>query len=55
MSLGELKELKKYLDSNIRWEYIRSLISEVGYLVIFILKKDKYGKFTKKWMCMDYR
>jgi hypothetical protein len=55
MSPGELKELKEYLDSNIRRGYIRPSTSEAGYPVIFVPKKDKYGKLTKRRMCVDYR
>jgi hypothetical protein len=55
MSPGELKELKEYLDSNLRRGYIRPSTSEAGYPVIFVPKKDKQGKWTKKRLCVDYR
>jgi len=55
MSPGELKELKDYVDSNLRRGYIRASTSEAGYPVIFVPKKDKDGQWTKRRMCVDYR
>ena len=43
-------ELKRYLESNLKIGYIRPLISPAGYLVLFVLKKDR-----KLYMYIDYR
>ena len=43
------------MDSNLRKGYIRESTSEAGYPVIFVPKKDKNGKWTKRRMCIDYR
>ena len=43
-------ELRSYLKKNLEIGYIRPSISLAGYLVLFILKKDR-----KLRMCVDYR
>ena len=47
-SLEELKELQKYIDRNLWKRYIRKSISKAEYSVIFVLKKDKDEKWTRK-------
>ena len=43
-------KLKKYLETNLKIGYIRLSILPVGYLVLFILKKD-----SKLRIYIDYR
>jgi hypothetical protein len=42
--------LRRYIDENLKIRYIRLSISLVGYLILFVLKKDR-----KLQMCVDYR
>ena len=43
-------ELRSYLEKNLEIGYIRPSTSLVGYLVLFVPKKDR-----KLRMCVDYR
>ena len=42
--------MKRYLEANLKIGHIRPSKSPIGYLILFVLKKD-----GKLWMCMDYR
>ena len=49
MSENQLKYMKKYINENLKREFIRLLSSSVEYSVIFIFKKD-----GTKQLCIDY-
>jgi hypothetical protein len=42
--------LRRYIDENLKIKYIRLSTSLVGYLILFVLKKDR-----KLWMYIDYQ
>ena len=46
----KLKALKEYINNNLRKGYIRPSQSPVGYLIIFVLKKD-----SKLRLYIDYK
>ncbi len=49
MSENQLKYMKKFINENLKREFIRLLSSSVEYSVIFIFKKD-----GTKQLCIDY-
>ena len=49
MSAKKAEILRKYIDDNLRKGFIRQLESPIGYLVLFVPKKDKYRLYV------DYR
>ena len=49
ISKDQLKCMKKYINENLKREFIRSSNSSAEYSVIFVLKKDK-----TKQLCVDY-
>ena len=50
LSETKLKALKEYLDENLKKGFIRLSTSPAGYLILFVLKKDR-----KLQLCVDYR
>ena len=50
MSENQLKKVQNYLAENLKREFIKSLKSSAGYLILFILKKNDI-----KQLCVDYR
>jgi hypothetical protein len=49
MSEDQLKCMKKYIDENLEWEFIKSLSSLAEYSVMFILKK-RQDKMIVCWL-----
>ncbi len=49
MSEDQLKCVKKYIDENLEWEFIKLSSFSAEYSVMFILKKDRI-----KQLCVDY-
>ncbi len=50
MSEDQLKEVRTYLDENLKRGFIRSSKSLTEYLILFVSKKN-----DTKWLCVDYR
>ncbi len=50
MSEDQLKEVRTYLDENLKREFIRSSKSLTEYLILFVSKKD-----GTKQLCVNYR
>jgi hypothetical protein len=50
LSAKELKVLKKYLNENLKKEYIRPLTFLAGYFILFVFKKNR-----KLRLYVDYR
>lgn len=50
LSQKESKIFKEYIDENLRKNYIQTSKSSTGYLIIFILKKDR-----SLWLYIDYQ
>ena len=49
MSEDQLKTVKKYLDENLKQEFIKSFKSSTEYSILFVLKKN-----DQKQLCIDY-
>ncbi len=50
MSKDQLKEVRTYLDENLKREFIRPSKSLTEYLILFVSKKN-----NTKQLCVDYR
>ncbi len=50
MSKDQLKEVRTYLDENLKRGFIRSSKSLTGYPILFVSKKN-----DTKQLCVDYR
>jgi len=50
MSKNQLKEVRTYLDKNLKRGFIRSSKSSAEYLILFVSKKN-----GTKWLCVNYR
>ena len=50
LSEKELQVLHKYLEENLKKSFIQESQSPAGYLILFVLKKDRSLQ-----LCVDYR
>ena len=55
LNQAELAELRKYIDNNIKKEFIRESQLLAGALILFVLKKKNSDGNVENRLCIDYR